>query len=305
MADIGPAAPLVSVGVPLYRSRRFVENIVANLDAIEYENVEVIVSDRHRLDDTLEVLRDRYGTDRRFRFLAATDGLGWVENFNLLLRESRGKYALWFPHDDAYPAGYIGELVSALERRPDAVLAFGSVERRSLDGFLPTRPFSPPPVGDDAAWSLGVSLRMLTLWQMWCVCRGLIRRDAVERWNLYIRRTRGDVRADIYWAFGLSLRGRLLYVPSCSCTKRFYRASTGAQWRFGVREGVDACRVLRSYLTDHARSRRDRVLGQLVLFPWCMAHALLPRPVGRRLRDFYEWSLAGRWARADDASGGR
>ena len=219
------------------------------------------------------MLRRRFGTDRRVRFLADTDGLSWVEHYNLLLREARGKYALWFPHDDSYPSSYIRELVSALERRPDAVLAFGRVERISLDGFLPTRPFSPPPVSADADWSLGGSIRMLTLWQLWIAFRGMVRREIVQHAGLYLRPTYGNVRADIYWVFALSLRGRLLFVPSCSCTKRFHRSSTGAEWRVGLRQSVDACRVLRSYLNDHARSRRDAVLGQLAVFPWCLAQA--------------------------------
>jgi len=291
MTVVSSALPLVSVGVPLYRSRRFLDTIIENLDAFEYENLEVIVSDRHLLDDTLETLRRRYASDRRFRFLAASDALNWVEHYNLLLRKARGKYALWFPHDDSYPSNYISELVTALEQHPDAVLAFGRVERASLDGFLPTRPFSPPPVQGGGGWSLGASLRMLTLWQMWCAFRGMVRREVVEQSDLYIRQTRGNVRADIYWTFALSMRGRLLFVPSCVCTKRFHQTSTGAQWRFSVPEGVNACRVLRSYLHDFARSRRDAVLGQLVLFPWCMAHALLPRALGRRLRDLYEMGL--------------
>jgi len=288
MAVIGAAAPLVSVGIPLYRSRRFLDNIIANIEAIEYGNVELLVSDRHLLDDTLETLRRRYRADGRFRFLAGTDGLSWVENFNLLLRESRGKYALWLPHDDSYPANYIGELVAALERTPDAVLAFGRVEQVSLDGFLPTRPFSPPPISAEAAWSLSASLRMLMLWQLWFAFRGMVRRDVVEKSDLYLRQTYRNVRADIYWVFALSLRGRLLFVPSCTCVKRFYRTSAGAEWRVGVRQSANACRVLRSYLNDYARSRREALLGQLAVFPWCLVQAILPRGTAWRLLALYE-----------------
>ena len=50
--DAAPAHPLVSVGFPLYRSRRFLDNIVENLEAIDYPNLEMLVSDRHLHDDT-------------------------------------------------------------------------------------------------------------------------------------------------------------------------------------------------------------------------------------------------------------
>lgn len=300
MVAVEPGRPLVSVAIPLYRSRRFLDVIVENIEAIGYGNVEVIVSDRHGHDDTLELLRRRFGADPRFRFLSAIDGLDWVAHFNLLLREARGTYAVWLAHDDSYPATYLGELVTALEARPDAALAFGRVEQVSLDGFLPTLPFSPPPVPADGARSLGASLRMLTVWQLWFAFRGMVRREVVERSSLYIRETRGNVRADIYWLFALSLRGGLLYVPSCTCTKRFYRASAGAAWRFGVRESLDACRVLRAYLNDHAASRRDAWLGQLVLFPWCLVQPWLPRGAARRLMALY----GRRVARARVSDGG-
>jgi glycosyltransferase involved in cell wall biosynthesis len=286
--------PLVSVGIPLYRSRRFLDTIVENIDALQYGNLEIIISDRHLLDDTLHVLRTRYGSDLRFRFLEATDALNWVEHFNLLLRESRGTYAVVMPHDDSYPSHYIPDLVTALEQRPDAVLAFGRVEQVSLDGFLPTLPFSAPPLAPESAWSFGSSLKILTMWQLWFAFRGLVRREAVERSNLYIRPTHRNIRADIYWVFALSLRGPLLFVPSCWCTKRFYRSSTGADWRLDLRQSLDGCRVLRSYLNDFSRSRRHAVLGQVVLFPWCIAQALLPTGMARRLLNAYQTRIATR-----------
>src|SRR5215510_3322359 len=197
MTDVERKQPLVSVGIPLYRSRGFLEIIIQNIEAIGYTNVEIIISDQHLLDDTLEVLRERFGSDARFRFLEGNDGLNWVENYNLLLRRSTGKYFLWMAHDDSFPSNYIGELVSALEEHPDAVLAFGRVEQISLDGFLPTFPFSPPPILPDEHWSICCSLRVLTLWQLWIAFRGVVRREVVERSDLYIRQTYRNIRADI------------------------------------------------------------------------------------------------------------
>src|SRR6185295_9181003 len=137
-------------------------------------------------------LRQRYGADARFRFLEGRDSLDWVGNFNLLVRSARGRYFVWMAHDDSFSSNYVGELVAALEERPDAVLAFGRVEQVSLDGFLPTFPFAPPPVSPDEAWSLASSLRMLTLWQLWIAFRGLGRRTVVEQSDLYIRPTHGN-----------------------------------------------------------------------------------------------------------------
>ena len=239
------------------------------------------------------MLAARLASDRRVRVVRATDELSWVEHFNFLLREARGVYSTWMPHDDSYPPGYLGGLVAALEARPDAVLAFGRVEQVSLDGYLPTLPFTPPPIAPDAPWSLTSALRVLTLWQLWFAFRGLVRRDIVASSSLYLRPTYRNIRADIYWVFGLGLRGPLVYVPSVSCTKRFYRTSGGAGWRFNFRQSLDACRVLGSYLDDYAASRRDAALGRLVVWPWCITQALLPAGAAKRLLRRYQ-AVAGR-----------
>jgi glycosyltransferase involved in cell wall biosynthesis len=275
-----PIAPLVSVGFPLYRSLQFVEIVVRNIEAIQYPNVEFIVSDRHQLDDALVLLKQKYGADPRFRFLAGTDQLSWVEHFNLILRHCRGKYALWMGHDDSYPSNYIPDLVAELEANPDAALAFGGVEQISLDGFLPTFPFVPPPIRAGEAWSMDDSVRLLTLWHLWVAFRGVVRRGIVEESDLYIRETYGNIRADIYWVFGLSLKGRLCYVPSCYCTKRFHRSSGGANWSFGIRQSLNACRVLRSYFNDYAAASWK---ARAVVYLWCLVQGVLPAGLARGL----------------------
>ena len=276
-------SPLISVGIPLYRSLRFLDIIVANIDAIEYENVEFIISDRHLVDHTLALLKQKYANDNRFRFLSATDQLNWVEHFNLILRHSRGKYSLWMGHDDSYPPNYIPDLVSALEAHPDVVLAFGGVEQISLDGFLPTFPFVPPPIDPKEEWSIATSVRLLTLWQLWIAFRGVVRREVIEESNLYIRQTYLNIRADIYWVFALGLKGRLYYVPSCYCTKRFHRSSGGAGWRLGIRQCLNAYLILRSYLNDLAAPSNELRKAELVVCLWCLVQGFLPASLARNL----------------------
>ena len=42
-----PDPPLVTVGIPLYRSARFLPSIIENLEALDYSNMEILISDRH------------------------------------------------------------------------------------------------------------------------------------------------------------------------------------------------------------------------------------------------------------------
>ena len=53
--------PLVSVAIPLFRSKPFLNYVIENIEAIESADVEIIVSDRHGTDDALDLLRRRFG----------------------------------------------------------------------------------------------------------------------------------------------------------------------------------------------------------------------------------------------------
>ena len=154
--------PLVSVAIPLYRSRQFVDIIARNIDAIDYPSTEILISDRHQEDDALDILAARFAGNRRVRILRARDQLGWVDHYNLLLTAATGEYFLWMPHDDTYPGGFISTLVECLERHPRAVLAFGGVDVVAEDN----RPLwsdagRPPRVVAGAPWTPGEALRMM------------------------------------------------------------------------------------------------------------------------------------------------
>ena len=294
-AEPGAAAPSRSASAPPV-ARRFLDVIVENIEAaLAYDNVEIIVSDRHGRTTPWRCaappLRRPTGASG---FLSATDGLTWVEHYNLLLREARGKYArpCWRTTTRTHRPTSASVVAALRQSLTDAVLAFGRVELRSLDGFPPPPPFSPPPVPARAEWTLGASSGCSCSGSSarvppgWCAAR------SVQQSNLYLRGTRGNVRADIYWVFGLSLQGQLLYVPSCTCTKRFYRTSTGAQWRYGVRRepGRLPCAALVSErLRGLPPGRRHRPARPVSVVPRA---AVAPRGTARRLLTFHARRVA-------------
>lgn len=84
--------PLVTLALPLYKSNRFLEIIIENLETLTYANLEIIISDRHCADNSIEILKARFAQDARFCFLSAHDEITWIEHFNVLLHTARGKY---------------------------------------------------------------------------------------------------------------------------------------------------------------------------------------------------------------------
>ncbi|MFC1814295.1 glycosyltransferase family 2 protein [Thermodesulfobacteriota bacterium] len=294
--------PLVSVAIPLFQPQRFLDNIIENVDAIAYKNVEIIISDRHCADDTIDFLYGRYGNDPRFRFIKRNDQINWVDHYNTLLRQFAGKYFLWMPHDDIYPGNYISLLVSCLEEHPDAICAFGRMEEVNLASSpLPTI-FKPPPIPIEESWSFRMTLKLFYSGQLGIGFRGLFRRDIIVESAFFIPHTFEDVNADVCWMFGLSLKGRFLYVPDCFCKKRRYPSSTSAQWRFGIRSLLSQVIVLRSYMKDSCSSCIEVQIGTLLIFFKSLYFFLkkktgvfLPQPVEEAIRKFVYRALYWRW----------
>lgn len=298
--------PLVSVAIPLFQSRRFLECIIGNIEASDYPNLEVIISDRHCADEAIEILADRFRADPRIRCLKATDQLNWIEHYNLLLRVASGQYFLWMPHDDSYPSDYITQLVSYLETHPEAVLAYGRVEVVDLDGHPVSRTLRAEPLSaQDESWLLGRALRWLMFWSLYVPpFRGVFRREVVVQSNLFIRPTYETVEADVYWVFGLALKGRLGFVPTCYCQKRTYPTSTSAAWAPGkIRHLLDGGVVLCSYSRDFTSSRGEACYAMAIISLWTLLRMVgrltrnwrwIPRHARHSLRNFLQGLLSSR-----------
>lgn len=261
--------PLVSVGIPLYRSSPFLSSLRKNCIALAAENnVEIILSDRHGFDDTLETLNTEWKHNSRFRFLKAHDCLNWVEHMNLLLREARGVYFRWMPHDDCFPEGSLKPLVDRLERAPATILAYGPTRGINAEGHrVPERDrLHTYPVSPGSAWTFQHSLDLF--WNGTCdgAFKGLFRRRDVVHAGLFIRPTYELVHAERTWLFGLSLLGGLEEEPTSIYLKRYHPDSVHAKWRPRVRNTISATVTMCGYLRDFGPGPYDKYFGMKYLW---------------------------------------
>ncbi len=270
--------PLVSIAIPLYCSAPWVQNILENIARIDYPKVEIILSDRHCADDALATLEQQFREDPRMNFIRATDGLNWVAHYNLLLASASGKYFLWMPHDDLYPAGYVQRLVTALETDPDAVLAYGRMDS-ARRGQVPSNLVRLTlPNGDLRIWSPRDAGRLFARGnQAGVAFRGLFRRERVVERGLYVRPTTvGLEMADEYWLLAVALLGPFRFVPSCSCQKRYYPGSAHSRWRYTFQVRLNGLRTVQSYLRDYCPSRWDRCSVMWRFSFWTLRRLLDP-----------------------------
>ncbi len=59
--------PLVSIGMPVYNGERFIRQALDSLLALDYENVELMISDNASTDRTAEICQEYLATDNRIR----------------------------------------------------------------------------------------------------------------------------------------------------------------------------------------------------------------------------------------------
>ncbi len=263
-----PSYPKVTVAVPLYRSARFLSIVTETLRSLDYPNLEFLISDRHHEDDALECLRIAFSADPRFRFLLAQDQLDWVAHYNLLLSEASGSYFVWVSHDDSYSIDFIAKLVEALERNPDAILAYARVERIGMSGErltkirakIPERSWLP---GSRAAYriALGGGLQF----------HGVFRRKWLLDRKLWIRPTIHNIAADMLWIFTLGMIGGTVYVEDCTYWKRYHELNTHKSWNAVMQPRYvwSFARVVRSYLDDYVPSVMQRRVAVCISYVAC------------------------------------
>jgi glycosyltransferase involved in cell wall biosynthesis len=242
----------VTVGIPLFRSAPFFEHILENIRAMDGMDVEVLISDRHCHDDTLDRLSASLSGRSNIRFLKANDGLDWVGNINELLRESTGEYFRFLPHDDLSPRGSLEALVRSMDADQSSILAYGPTKAIDLGGsHLPSldKP-APHPAAAERSWDLDLALRMKWIGYFDGAFKGLIRMKQIRDSGLFIRSSRDQIWPERCWLFALMLHGRFIFVPDAWYIKRFYAGSVHSQWRIDGSHYRSVLDVMQSYVRD-------------------------------------------------------
>jgi glycosyltransferase involved in cell wall biosynthesis len=231
MNSVSNGQPLLTLLFPLYRSKQFLDNLTTHFNQVNDPRIHIIVSDRHHLDDCIDLLKEKYGHDNRFSFLSATDGIGWVPHYNFLIEQVTGKYFSFVPHDDIYRPDYFLTLVNELELKPSAVMAFSEMKAAGATEWIPDytifrKQYSYP-------FSASQYLGFLYSNIIGVAFRGVFRTSVVHRDKLLIRSNeKVTMYQDYYWIFALLVRGDFIYTEKTSCTKNFRKEGASSKWDY-------------------------------------------------------------------------
>ncbi len=217
--------PRVSIGIPVYNGEKYLAAALDSLLAQTYADFEVAISDNASTDRTEKICREYAARDSRIRYERQPKNLGMTWNFSHVVEMARGEYFRWHAHDDTCAPTLLEKCVEALDRHPEAVLAYPRVLMIDWQGEpLPEDPSTwRPPLSSDASSptddrdprgldSPQASRRFygVLMKTVWCLePYGLMRTDAVH--------TTGKLRnyraAEKVFIAEMALRGQFVEVP--------------------------------------------------------------------------------------------
>lgn len=119
--------PLVSIGIPTYNRSALLKRAVATIQAQDYKNIEIIISDNSSPDDTKEVGQKLAAEDSRIQYFEQNAGLNFIYNFDFVLKQSKGKYFMWLADDDWLGKNIISRYVDFFENNSDYSVISGEI----------------------------------------------------------------------------------------------------------------------------------------------------------------------------------
>jgi glycosyltransferase involved in cell wall biosynthesis len=117
-------APRVTIGMPVYNGERFLREALDSLLAQTFTDFELVISDNASEDATGAICTAYAGRDSRVRYLRQDINHGAAWNHNRVVEEARGELFKLACYDYVCDPAMIAACVQALDRHPEAVLAY-------------------------------------------------------------------------------------------------------------------------------------------------------------------------------------
>ncbi len=136
-------APLVSVLIPVLNGAAFLDDALASAVALDYPNLEILVSDNASTDATPEIIARFAAQDPRIQAFQHAETLPAAKHFNYLHDQMspESRYVKWLHADDTLRADSVSKMVALAEANPSVGLVTSSMEvRDKVMGIWPDAP---------------------------------------------------------------------------------------------------------------------------------------------------------------------
>ena len=146
-------APKVSVIVPAYNVRSYIEDALVYLERQSLQEFEVLIVDDGSTDDTAEVVKPFVLRDSRFRLLHKQNG-GLSSARNYGIRHARADYIALLDGDDVYEPDKLAAHVAVLDSAADVGVVYSASRVIREDGRPTFMSLSGKPIKSDPLLAL-------------------------------------------------------------------------------------------------------------------------------------------------------
>lgn len=232
--------PLVTIGLPVYNSERYLTQSVESLLAQTYRDFVLIINDNASTDGTAAICERFVREDPRVRYFRNEVNIGNPRNFNRVFERCETPYLKWSTADDFWAPTFLERAMEVMENDPTVALCYPQAVLVDATGGNPQNYDDVLHLmQDDPAERFMQLLRTIKLAHQHL---GVIRTDFLRRTHLL----GVHVGSDINLLAELTLYGKFYELPERLFFRRFHKDS--GSWKRG-----DAAHEARRY---HAAARK-------------------------------------------------
>lgn len=134
VTDTARPAPLVSIGMPVYNTERYIGKALDSLLAQTLGDFEIVISDNASTDRTGDICREYAARDLRIRYLRQPENIGLPRNWNAVVHAARGEYFKWASASDFCSPDMLEKCIAAMRADAGIVLCFGKTQNVDEEG---------------------------------------------------------------------------------------------------------------------------------------------------------------------------
>ena len=218
------SAPLIGVGVPVWRGTAFVAETLESVLNQRGVRVKLFVSiDGADADSERACLP--FASDPRVRIVVQPRRLGWVENTAAVLAgaSEQAEFVCVQPHDDLVETEYLATLLDTARDHPHAAVVFSDLAAfGTAEGVI----------SQESVIGMPLERQLVLLNRHFnaVAYRGLNRTSALKAVPPISGNNHGDFACDTVWMARVARAGDLVRVPRVLYHKRYHPSSTHAEW---------------------------------------------------------------------------
>ncbi|HCB62186.1 MAG: hypothetical protein A2W93_10735 [Bacteroidetes bacterium GWF2_43_63] len=124
----------ITIGLPVYNDRLFLEESINSILHQTHKDFKLIIGDDHSTDGSNEICERVIATDGRVTYFRHKINIGISRNMEFLLSKADTEYFMWAGDDDLIADSYVEKMIAALEKNPNAIVAFSTFAHIDDDG---------------------------------------------------------------------------------------------------------------------------------------------------------------------------